>query len=44
MNAIAPNAPRTTTTTPGPRRAHVLAGLGARAEALGATPSATAWS
>src|SRR5262245_22224518 len=35
MTAIATTNPRTTTTTPGARLDHVLAGLGARAEALG---------
>ncbi len=35
MTAITPTTPRTMTTTPGPRLDQVLAGLGARAEALG---------
>src|SRR5262245_34870538 len=35
MTATATTNPRTTTTTPGARLDHVLAGLGARAEALG---------
>ena len=35
MTAIATTNPRTTTTTPDARLDHVLAGLGARAEALG---------
>ena len=35
MTAITPNTPRTATTPPGPRLDQLLAGLGARAEALG---------
>src|SRR5262245_26866037 len=35
MAAITPHTPRTTITTPGPRLAQVLPGLGVRVEALG---------